>query len=129
MISGSPPTDRNARTGLFTPPTSTFSARSKISRERLRSRFTWGCIALMLFSRKLSLIQPACDILGMIGKNDFRARALNRRQDFQHDALLIQPPLLRGRLHHGIFPAHIVGADGNFKGIAYPSDDVQVGQG
>jgi len=29
MISGSPPTDRNARTGLFTPPTSTFSARSK----------------------------------------------------------------------------------------------------
>jgi len=50
MISGSPPTDRNARTGLFTPPTSTFSARSKISRERLRSRFNWVAL-YFIFSR------------------------------------------------------------------------------
>src|SRR5439155_19021610 len=73
MISGSPPTDRNARTGLFTPPTSTFSARSKISRERLRSRFSRGGAVLMFSRLNLSRLQPACDILGVIGKNDFRS--------------------------------------------------------
>jgi len=34
MIRGSPPTERKARTGEFTPPTRTFSASAKISRER-----------------------------------------------------------------------------------------------
>src|SRR5882724_11155995 len=42
--------DGNARTGLFTPPTNTFSARSKISRERLRSRFNRVC-AVPIFAR------------------------------------------------------------------------------
>src|SRR5438445_176819 len=69
MISGSPPTDRNARTGLFTPPTSTFSARSKISRERLRSRFNRGGAVLMFSRLNLSRLQPACDILCGISKN------------------------------------------------------------
>src|SRR5690349_4024749 len=46
-MSGSPPTERNARTGLFTPPTSSFSARAKISRERYRSRRRVVFVAFM----------------------------------------------------------------------------------
>src|SRR2546426_8014566 len=99
MISGSPPTARNARTGLFTPPTSTFSARSKISRERLRSRLNPACVALMLFPIKLSRLQPACDVLGVVGQNDIGSRALNTGEDFHDDALFIQPPVLRRRLY------------------------------
>jgi hypothetical protein len=47
MMSGSPPTERKARTGLFTPPTSIFSARSKISRERRRSTLDFVGVALI----------------------------------------------------------------------------------
>src|SRR5438270_13903098 len=38
MIGGSPPTDLNARTGEFTPPGITFSARCWALRERVRVR-------------------------------------------------------------------------------------------
>src|SRR2546422_2928769 len=95
MISGSPPTARNARTGLFTPPTSTFSARSKISRERLRSRFNLACVALMLFPIQRSRLQPASDVLGVVRQQDIRSRALNSGKYFQHHALLIQPAVPR----------------------------------
>src|SRR5436190_1809884 len=128
MISGSPPTDRNARTGLFTPPTSTFSARSKISRERLRSRFNRGGAVLMFSRSNLSRLQPACDILGVIGKNDFCSGALEARQDFQDNSLFIQPALLRRRLDHGVFSADVICADRNIKRIAHPADDIQVRQ-
>src|SRR5713226_4565016 len=52
MISGSPPTERKARTGLLTPPTRSFVARSKISRERRRSRCRVGRVALISRSKK-----------------------------------------------------------------------------
>src|SRR5712691_4226911 len=115
MMSGSPPTKRNARTGLFTPPTSTLSARSKISRERLRSRFNLGCVALMLFSIKLSRLQPACDVLGVVGQQDIRSRAPNPGENLQHHALFIQPAVLRSGFHHGVFSAHVVRSDRNIK--------------
>src|SRR5438132_1180377 len=119
MISGSPPTDRNARTGLFTPPTSTFSARSKISRERLRSRFNRGGAVLMFSRLNLSRLQPACDILGVIGKNDFCSGALEARQDFQDNSLLIQPTLLRRRLDHVVFSADVIRAGRYIKRSAH----------
>src|SRR5260370_11896956 len=125
MISGSPPTDRNARTGLFTPPTSTFSARSNIFSERLRSRFNRGCAVLILVSLKLARLQPACDVLGMVGKNNFRSGSLNARKNFQDNSLLVQPAFLRRSLHHGVLSADIVNAHGNIKSLPHPPADVQ----
>src|ERR1700751_2524276 len=52
MMSGSPPTERKARTGVFTPPTRSFVARSKISRERRRSRCRLGRAAFISRSKK-----------------------------------------------------------------------------
>src|SRR4030095_1742430 len=49
MISCPLATERNARTGLLTPPTSTFSARAKSSRERLVSRFSFCFGAVIAF--------------------------------------------------------------------------------
>src|ERR1700733_10543039 len=54
MIRGAQPTERKARTGLFTPPTRSFSARSKISRERQRIFFVLVCGAVMNLLRGLS---------------------------------------------------------------------------
>src|SRR5260370_24686483 len=99
MISGSPPTDRNARTGLFTPPTRTFSARSKISRERRRSRFKAGWVALMELQTKLSRLQPARDILGVVGQDNACSPALAAGQNFQYHAPLVKPSILPGRSH------------------------------
>src|SRR6266404_5149429 len=56
-----------------------------------------------VFSIKLARLQPACDILGMVGKNDFRSRSLDAGHNLQHNSLLIQPALLRCRFDHGIF--------------------------
>src|SRR5260370_3784531 len=48
MIRGSPPTERKARTGELTPPTRTFSASAKISRERRWLRRTEVRVAVMV---------------------------------------------------------------------------------
>src|SRR5271156_4216050 len=100
MISGSPPTERNARTGLFTPPTRIFSARSKISRERGRSTFDFVGVTLMESQPKLSRLQPSRRVLGMVRQYNVSARPLNSGQDFQHDSLFIQPTFLRGGFDH-----------------------------
>src|SRR4029077_4579561 len=97
MMSGSPPTERNARTGLFTPPTSIFSARSKISRERRRSTLDFVGVALIKLPPTRSRFQPSRGILGVIRQNNVCARALDSRQYFQHDPLLVHPALLGGR--------------------------------
>src|SRR5216684_1481491 len=53
MMRGSPPTELKARTGLLTPPTRSFVARSKISRERRRwSRCRVGRVAFISRSKK-----------------------------------------------------------------------------
>src|ERR1700757_2814961 len=104
MISGSPPTERNARTGLLTPPTSTFSARSKISRERRRSGLTCVCVAL-ISSPVRSRLQPASGILGVIRQDDLRPGPLNPRQNFQHYPLFLNPIVLRRGFHHRVFAA------------------------
>src|SRR5580698_5316372 len=98
MISGSPPTERNARTGLFTPPTRIFSPRSKISRERRRSTLDFVGVALMNVWPNPSRLQPSRRVLRVIRQNNIRARTLDPRQDFQHHALLVQPAFLRGGL-------------------------------
>src|SRR5208283_3976384 len=111
MMSGSPPTERKARTGLFTPPTRTFSAFSNISRERWRSGF-----------------QPASRILGVVGEDYIRTGPLNARKNFQDHALFVDPAIARRRLDHGIFAADVVRAHGHINGIPHPADDVEIGE-
>src|ERR1700723_3693668 len=113
MMSGSPPTERNARTGLFTPPTSIFSARSNISRERRRSTLDFLGVALMRSPRKPLRLQPSSCIFGVIRQNDICTCALNPRQDFQYHALLVQPAFLRRRFDHRVLSAHVVRSDRN----------------
>src|SRR5580704_1201438 len=105
MMSGSPPTERNARTGLFTPPTSTFSPRSKISRERRRSTLDFVGVALIRSPRKLSRLQPSSGIFSVIRQNDVCTCALNSRQDLQRHPLLVQPALLGRRFDHRVLSA------------------------
>src|ERR1700674_2037286 len=81
-----------------------------------------------VFSIKLARLQPACDILGMVGKNNFSSGALDAREDFQDNSLFIQPTLLRRRFDHGVLSADVVSADRNIKGIAHPPDNIQVRQ-
>src|SRR5689334_11230491 len=111
MISGSPPTERNARTGLLTPPTRTFSAFSKISFERRRSGFAWACVALIgaPYIRN-SGFQPAGCIFGVVSQDDIGAGALDAGQDFQDHALFLDPTFLRGGFDHGVFAADVIRA-------------------
>src|SRR5271165_7458614 len=126
MISGSPPTERKARTGLFTPPTSTFSAFAKISRERRRSGFTCGCVALISSPARSG--QPASSIFGVVGQDNLRPGSLNPRQNFQHNSFFFDPLILRRGFHHRIFAADIVRRDRHIKAIAYRTNNVQIGK-
>src|SRR5437879_6316466 len=47
-----------------------------------------------VFSIKLARLQPACDILGMVGKNNFSSVSLDACQDVQDNSLCIQPATL-----------------------------------
>src|SRR5215475_13235503 len=98
-MSASPPTERNARTGLFTPPTSTCSARWKISADRALLPFREVCGVLIETLCMAALpFQPFRHVLGMVGQNNVRPGPSNARQDFQHSALFVQPTFLRSRL-------------------------------
>src|SRR5271154_7613130 len=107
MTSGSPPTERNARTGLLTPPTRTFSARSKISRERFRSGFKIDRVTLISAPLPL-LLQPSRHVFRVISQNNVRARSLNAGKNLQNHALLVEPALFRRGRYHRIFPADVL---------------------
>src|SRR5579863_8297709 len=126
MISGSPPTERNARTGLFTPPTSSLSPRSKISRERRRSTLDFVGVALIPSPTQPLRLQPSCDILRVIRQDNVRPSPLNPRQDFQHHPLLVQPALFGRGLHHRVLPAHVVSSHGNIKRVAHSTNHIQI---
>src|SRR5262249_2265915 len=123
-MSGSPPTERNARTGLFTPPTSTCSARLKISAERALLLLGEVCGVLIEVPLRALRFQPLRNVLGVISQNNVRTGSLNARQDFQYCAFLIQPYLLCRCFYHRIFPAHVVRADGNIESLAHSSNNV-----
>src|ERR1700692_3695726 len=129
-MNGSPPTERKARTGLFTPPTNTCSARLKISRERAPSRFDsiCDCAGFIAAPAGCSRAKPPGRILGVISHNDLRSSALTACEYFRDYALLVQPAFLYGGLHHGVFPADVIGRDGHIEFIAYAPDDIQVRQ-
>src|ERR1700722_18175747 len=135
MTNGVPPTARNARTGLSTPPTKVFLPRSKISVERGRaSSFTaWFTpllvpLAISIKSRSPLLqlgLQPARRVLRVVGHDNFRAGPLNAGQDLKNYALLIDPSVLRRRFHHRIFAAHVVGRHRNIESLAHFLDNIQ----
>src|SRR5689334_4625747 len=108
MISASPPTERNARTGLFTPPTNTCSARANIPAERALF-FTGDAFDVLM--KKLfatSTLQPFRRVFRVIRQDNVRARPLNTCQQLQHSALFIQPASLRRCFDHRVFSAHVV---------------------
>src|SRR5258707_3037560 len=126
MISGSPPTERNARTGLLTPPTRTFSALSKISLERRRSGFAWACVALIgaPFNGN-SRFQPAGHVFGVVGQDNVGAGALNAGENFQDHALFINPAFLRSGFEHRVLAADVVRANRHVEAITHGPDDVE----
>src|SRR5260370_26584129 len=128
MMSGSPPTERNARTGLFTPPTRIFSAGSNISRERLRSTFDFVGVAVIRSPREPSRLQPPSGVFGVIRQNDICARALNSRQDFQYHALLVQPAFLCCRFDHRVLSAYVVCSGGTLKRLTHTPNPVKLRQ-
>src|SRR6267142_2587508 len=111
MISGSPPTERNARTGLLTPPTRTFSAFSKISLERRRSGFACAWEALIGHLFQNSGFQPAGSVFGMVCQDNIGARSLDAGEDLQDHALLFNPAFLGRGFDHGVFAANVVCAN------------------
>src|SRR5882724_6140750 len=113
MISGSPPTERKARTGELTPPTRTCSASANISRERrlLRREDVWVTLifclcslhrAYQLWSGADSAFQPSSGVFRMVRQNDIGAGALYAGENFEHDAFFIEPAILRGRFDHRV---------------------------
>src|SRR5260370_9958699 len=87
-----------------------------------------GLRSTHVFPFKLTRLQPASDILGVVGKDDFRSGALDAGQNFQDHSLFVQPAILRRSLDHGVLSADIVRTHGNIKRIAHPPDDIQVRQ-
>src|SRR6476660_8921295 len=125
MINASPPTERKARTGLLTPPTRICSARLKISAER--GRFLVGDVCGVLIKLILwrSGLQPLRRVFRVIGEDYIRAGAFNARQDFQHDALFVEPAFLSSGFDHRVLAADVVGANRNVKPFAHSANDVE----
>src|SRR4051812_22023831 len=91
MKSGAPPTAWNARTGLSTPPGSTWRARSK-------------SFLLVFGFRKQS-----GRVAGEVGDDHVGARAPNRHQRFHHGACFVKPAIGGGGLDHRVFAADLIG--------------------
>src|SRR5260370_19092832 len=79
--------------------------------------FQSGLRGAHVLSIRSSRLQPACRILGVVGKNDFRPRALDARKNLQDNSLFLQPTLLRRGFDHGVLSADIVSTYGNIKRI------------
>src|SRR5437899_12366494 len=62
---------------------------------------------------RLTRLEPPGGIFGVVSEHDICSGAPDSGQDFQHDALLVEPPVARGRLDHRVFPADVIGRDRN----------------
>src|ERR1700676_3481185 len=134
---GTPATAPKACTGLLTPPTSTRRARSKTFCERLCSFSAMlptpkRSSLLMLdqeFSRELNALArlgPSRHVLGVIGQYDLRTGALNRRQNFQNNTLLLQPAIADCGFHHRVLAAYVVRTHRDVKAIPHLANYVEV---
>src|SRR5260370_18903992 len=70
------------------------------------------------------MIKAAGGLLGVVGEDYGGAGALDASQDFEDDALLVEPALGYGGFDHGILAAYVVGAYGDVEFFANDSNDV-----
>src|SRR5215210_1515417 len=153
--SGSPPTERKARTGLLTPPGMRLVARAMRRAER---SFTRASLAFALSSLpcnrvgpfprvyerliaqdqfvsrdtahpKRSLLQPAGHVRGVVGDDDVCPGTLYSGERLHHGALFVEPAVLCCGLEHRVLAADVVRRDGQIGPLAHPAQDVQVWQG
>src|SRR5437879_6464032 len=106
---GVPPTDRNARTGEFTPPGMTRDARANSS-------------SFVVMSQHLS------EISGEVREDDVGAGALHGRDVLEGDGVTVDPPALGGRLHHRVLTRHVVRDERHVDDLAHIRDHVEVRQ-
>src|SRR5215813_9839239 len=128
MMSGSPPTERKARTGLLTPPTRICSASAKISRERRRPCCGEGCVELIGLCSTIRSFQPAGGIFGMIRQYEIRAGAPDTGENFEHHTLFVEPAVFRSGFHHGIFAADVVSGHRHAKFVFNLSNNIDIRQ-
>src|ERR1700689_1327021 len=76
--------------------------------------------------RSLAGFQPAGYVFGVIGEDNGGSGALDAGHDFEDDALLINPAVARGSLHHRIFGADIVRGDRRVESLTDAGDDVEI---
>src|SRR5690348_14896925 len=74
---------------------------------------------------QLAVVEPACGLLGVVSQRNGGAGALDAGQDFEGDALLIEPAFRGSGFYHGVFAAYVVGAYGDVELFADGADYVE----
>src|SRR4029077_20790666 len=73
----------------------------------------------------LAVGEPAGGLLGVVGEGEGGAGALDAGEDFEGDALFVEPAFGGGGFDHGVFATDVVGADGDIEFFADGADDVE----
>ena len=76
----------------------------------------------------LSLLQPAGNVLGVIGDDDICSGPFEAEHGLKHDPLFIDPALGRRCLDHAVFPRDVVDSQRQVVFIAQVAQDVKIGQ-
>src|SRR5216684_4411013 len=77
---------------------------------------------------RLTRLEPPGGIFGVVSEHDISSGALDSSQDFQHHALLLEPPVARGRFNHRVFPADVIGCDRNLDVVPHQPHNVEIRQ-
>src|ERR1700730_13437626 len=85
-------------------------------------------LGIKLRPYRLAVSEPAGGLLGVVGEEDGGAGALDAGQDFEDDALLVEPAFRDRGFDHGVLAAHVVGADGNVEIVAHGSNHIEIGE-
>src|SRR5215211_6907950 len=123
MNKGSPPTERNARTGLLTPPGIRLMARSMSRAERSAASILLASTLAPLPCKRLKppswrlfevytfwpvpavsgltwLREPSGNVRGEVGDDDIRASALYARERLEDGCTLVEPAVPGGGFDH-----------------------------
>src|SRR6516165_4195095 len=76
----------------------------------------------------LTALQPAGHVFGVIGKNNRGSGALNTGENFQHDALLVDPTPFSGGFDHRKFSTDVVSSHWHIKALTDARDDIEIWQ-
>src|SRR4051812_9407146 len=72
--------------------------------------------------------EPGCELLRPVRHDQVGARAPDGGQRLERGLPLVEPAVLRGRLHHRVLARDVVRGDRQVEALADRSDDVQVRQ-